>query len=126
MGGNIIDNSAGTAVGATGLLQPSKLNDLIDSSVAATLVVAVGSTSTVVRTDATQADNFHDGLTLVVINTTGTVSRNIQSYSNTNGAFTLDMALPFTPATSDRAMVVNSNELTQLIFANSALIPALL
>ena len=93
---------------------------------AASLNVIAGSSSTEVRTDATQADNFYDGMTLVVVNSEGTVSRDIASYANTNGAFTLNTALPFIPALNDKAIVINANELIQSIFANAALIPATL
>jgi len=68
------------------------------------LVVAAGGTATVVRTGSTKATGFYDDMVLVVIqNGTGTASGMIDAYSNTNGAFTLTEALPFTPAAGDRA-----------------------
>jgi hypothetical protein len=60
--------------------------------------VAAGSSTIEVRTDLTQADNFWDGATMMF--TSGplqNVVRLIESYDQTNGAFTLDEALPSVP-----------------------------
>jgi len=86
----------------------TSVNTLISALIADTLTVASGSTSTVIRTSATQADDFYNNLVFVVINTAGVVARGIDDYDNTNGAFTVDPALPFTPASGDTAFVLNS------------------
>ncbi len=78
---------------------------LLDAIVANDLVVGAGSSTTEVRTGATQATGFYDDMMLVVINTAGTVARVVSAYNNTNGAFTV-ATLPFTPAASDRAIVI--------------------
>jgi hypothetical protein len=66
-----------------------------------------GSTTTVVQTNATQADGFWDGQILIVRDSTGeVVARRVESYASTNGAFTLGEDLPFTPTTNDRCIVV--------------------
>ena len=70
------------------------------------LTVAVGSTTTEVRTNATQADDFYNTLTLVIINAAGVVARRVDDYANTNGAFTVE-TLPFTPSSGDRALVLS-------------------
>lgn len=119
--GTVQDNSNGLTV----------IDELLDhddvlAGVAADLIVGSGSTTTEVRTDATQADNFYDNMMLVVVNSAGTIARTIDSYSNTNGAFTLVNALPFTPSSGDRAVVIANSELISQIFVNSILIPAAL
>jgi hypothetical protein len=43
---------------------------------------------------------------LLVVNTNGTAVRRISEFNNTNGAFFLDEALPFTPAISDPVVVL--------------------
>jgi hypothetical protein len=59
-----------------------------------------------VETDATQADGFYDGLTVVVRNASGNVSRRIASYVQTDGVFYFDDDLPFTPAAGDEVIVL--------------------
>lgn len=83
----------------------TSLSTLSSAVIAASPVVAAGSTTTNVRTNATQATGFFDGMTLVVVNAAGVVARQITAYNNTNGAFTVT-ALPFTPAASDQAFVI--------------------
>lgn len=80
--------------------------ELLGAIVAAAPTAATGSTSTVVRSSATQATSFYNGLLLVAINAAGVAARRISSYANTNGAFTLDSALPFTPSASDQLYVI--------------------
>lgn len=75
------------------------------------LVVAAGSTSTVVKTDATEADDFWNGHPLTIANASGSVTRLILSYSNTEGAFTVAEAYPFTPAASDVATITPTPQL---------------
>lgn len=87
----------------------NKIRDTIfPALVALDTTAASGSTSTVVRSAATQADGFFDGATLLVINAAGVATRRITSYANTNGAFTLASALPFTPSASDRCIVLGN------------------
>jgi hypothetical protein len=83
-----------------------RVDQVRDATVAADVLVIAGSSTTEVRTDAAQADGFYDDLVLVVINSAGVVARQISGYLNTNGAFTVTPALPFTPSTSDRAIVL--------------------
>jgi len=59
-----------------------------------------------VETNATQADGFYDGLTAVVRNASGNVSRRIASYVQTDGTFYFDDDLPFTPAAGDDVIVL--------------------
>lgn len=83
-----------------------KVDQVRDGSIAADLLAIAGGSTTEVRTGATQADGFYDELQLVVLNAAGVVSRRITGYLNTNGAFTVDPALPFTPALNDRILVL--------------------
>lgn len=111
----------------------NSINSLAAAIVAADLVVATGSTSTVVRTNATQITGFYDGLIIVAINSAGSVARSVLGYSNTNGAFTLDSALPFTPSSGDRFIVlgrvasaaasVDTNAVAIAVWARSILSP---
>lgn len=77
-----------------------------NSIVLATLSAAVGSTSTNIRTAATQPDDFYNDQLLIVINSAGASARQITDYSNTNGQFTVSPALPFTPSVSDTVLVI--------------------
>jgi hypothetical protein len=78
------------------------------SLVSADLVAAAGSSAVQIRTGATQADGYYDGMAVVVVNSSGTAMRLVESYLNANGEFTLDSALPFTPAVNDRVLVLNT------------------
>ena len=80
-------------------------DSLRDAIIANDLTVAVGSSTTEVRTGATQATGFYDEMVLVVINSAGAVARSISAYNNTNGAFTV-ATLPFTPSSGDRVIVI--------------------
>lgn len=100
---------AGASIDATISSRASQasLDGLIEALVADSLTATAGSSSTEVRTGATQADGFYDELVLVVVNAAGVAARRISGYLNTNGAFTVDPALPFTPAVSDPVYVLN-------------------
>lgn len=74
--------------------------------VAHEFTAAVGSSPSEVRSTATHASGFHDGATIIVINAAGVAIRRVSEYNNTNGAFFLDDALPFTPASGDPVIVV--------------------
>jgi trimeric autotransporter adhesin len=82
------------------------IRDRIDDALIAAETAAVaGSTATEVRTGLTQADDFFNGMVLVVQNVAGTAARVIDDYANTNGAFSV-ATLPFTPAASDPVFVL--------------------
>lgn len=81
---------------------------LREALIAGEFTAAAGSSTTEIRTNAAQANNFFDDMVVVVVNSAGTAARNITSYANTNGAFTVD-ALPFTPAASDPVYVLNQS-----------------
>ncbi len=83
------------------------IEDILASLIANDLAATAGSSSTEVRTGATQADGFYDEMVLIVVNSAGVAARRITGYLNTNGAFTVDPALPFTPAVSDRVIVLS-------------------
>lgn len=85
----------------------ANVDTLLAATVSVSLAATAGSSSTEVRTGATQVDGFFDDLVLVVVNSAGVVARRITGYLNTNGAFTVDPALPFTPAISDPVHVLN-------------------
>jgi hypothetical protein len=74
--------------------------------IAANLAATAGSTDTVINTGATQTDDYYNGLLVVVVNSTGTVGRRITDYAMTDGAFTLNEALPFTPDVDDPVIVL--------------------
>jgi hypothetical protein len=66
-----------------------------------------GSTPTVVNTTSTKADGFYDGDLLVVRHSSGAAARRVLSYVSAGGTFTLDSALPFTPASANGAYVLS-------------------
>lgn len=111
-----------------------QLQSLIAAIVAADLTAAAGSTNLQIRTSATQASNFYDGLICVIINAAGSVARTVTSFNNTNGAFNLDIALPFTPIVGDRFVVlgrvasaaasVDNSAVALAVWAQSKLSPA--
>jgi hypothetical protein len=82
------------------------LADLERATVSEKLVAAAGGSTTEVRTDSTKADGFYNGAQLVVVNAAGVAVREITSYANTNGAFSVGPELPFTPAASDDVFVL--------------------
>jgi hypothetical protein len=60
-----------------------------------------------VETNATQADGFYDGLTVVVRDSAGNVARRIATYEQTNGSFVFGgQDLPFTPTAGDEVIVL--------------------
>jgi hypothetical protein len=82
------------------------LRDRIDQiSVAAQTTAAAGSTATEIRTGLTQADDFFNNMQVVAINAAGVAVRNINDFTNTNGAILVD-ALPFTPTIGDTIMIL--------------------
>ena len=83
-----------------------RVDQIRDGSIAADILAIAGGSTTEVRTDATEADDFYNEMQLVVLNAAGAVSRRVTDYANTNGAFTVDPALPFTPALNDRVIVL--------------------
>jgi hypothetical protein len=84
----------------------AEIDDIKAALILIKLEVAATSTTTLVKTDADEADDFYNGLTLVVIDTAGeAVARAIDDYANTDGAFTVE-TLPFTPDALDVAYVV--------------------
>lgn len=109
------------------------INLLISAIIAADLVAAVGSTSTVIRTNATQASGFYDGLQVVIINSSGAVARKINGFVNANGEITVDTALPFTPTAGDQIIIlgriasaaaaVDYNAAATAVWAKSILTP---
>jgi hypothetical protein len=104
--GLLQDDSTGTAsVDDSGLVNPAAV---LAAIVSASGVAIAGSTSTIVRTNLTQANNFYDDMYLQVVNSAGTAVRRIDNYANTNGAFSLNSALPFTPAADDQIFVLST------------------
>lgn len=101
----ILSDSTPFAGADIGLIK-TDTNDLVEAVIAAAFTATAGSTSTEVRTAAGQATGFFDGMLLLVVNTNGTAVRRISEFNNTNGAFFLDEALPFTPAVSDPVVVL--------------------
>lgn len=81
------------------------ISRLVPTDVAITARVAAGSTTTEIRTGLTQADDFFENMQVVIQNAAGTVVRNVDAYSNTNGAITVS-TLPFTPAVGDFVYLV--------------------
>lgn len=68
---------------------------------------ATGGTSADLETDASKVTGFYDGLTVVVRNAAGNVSRHIVTYEQTDGVFNFgDDELPFTPAVGDEVIVL--------------------
>jgi len=68
---------------------------------------ATGGTPADIETDALKANGFYDGLTVVVRNAAGNVSRHIVTYEQTDGVFNFgDDELPFTPAAGDEVIVL--------------------
>jgi hypothetical protein len=82
------------------------LRDRIDQiSVAAQTTASAGSTATEIRTGLTQADDFFNNMQVVAINAAGVAVRNINDFTNTNGAIIVD-ALPFTPTIGDTVLIL--------------------
>ena len=121
------------APGSYGELVQDSFSTLIAAIIAADLLVEVGSTDTVIKTGATQADSFYDGLVVVISNMAGTVARKVNLYNQADGTFTLDQALPFTPSVGDRFIVlgriasatanIDNNAVAIAVWARSILAP---
>jgi len=79
--------------------------DIHDALIMAVLTASGGAVDGVL-TNATQADGFYDGLTLVVRNADGSVARRIDSYVQADGTFYFDDDLPFVPAAGDEVIVL--------------------
>jgi hypothetical protein len=75
------------------------------TSIAAEATATAGSTATEIRTGLTQADDFYNNMQVVIVGAAGTVVRNIDDYSNVNGAITVS-ALPFTPSVGDPVIIL--------------------
>lgn len=104
--GVISSVNANTNSAVASLATSSSIAQLLSILAAASPTAATGSTSTIVRSNASQATSFFNGMVLLIINSAGVAARRILSYSNTNGAFTLDSALPFTPSNGDQMYVL--------------------
>ncbi len=72
-----------------------------------TYTVGSGSSTTEVRTDCTESSGRYLAGSPVIIMRAGIYlhAMDITGYSNTNGAFTLGTALPFTPAAGDKLVI---------------------
>ena len=70
--------------------------------------VVTGGTALAVETNVTQADDFYNGMILVVQNAAGTAARQIDVYQQINGTFILLSALPFTPSPNDPITVLST------------------
>jgi hypothetical protein len=78
---------------------------LENALIAARLTVGAGASATLVPTDATQADGFYNGMTVMVRSVSGNVVRRIQLFANASGEFTLP-ELPFVPSPGDDFIVL--------------------
>ena len=83
---------------------------LVGSVVAGVTTAAALSTNVQIRTPLLQADNFFNGMFIVVQNAAGNVVRRIADYTALNGAFYVDDALPFVPAPGDVVYITAPNE----------------
>ena len=107
----------------------NNINRIKAAIIVADLLAAAGSTSTIIRTNATQADDFYNNLQVVIVNTAGVVARKIDDYANTNGAITVDNALPFTPSPGDSVIIMGQvastlpETIATAIWAKSILTP---
>ncbi len=101
----------------------ANVDDLEEATIAAQLAATSGSTTTEIRTGATQATGFYDDMVIVVVNSAGVATRPILSYANTNGAFTVDI-LPFTPAVSDPVIVLARTSSATATVDNAAIADA--
>jgi len=69
-------------------------------------VVGASSTTTSVRTDRAEASNFwNNGVLAFISGANKGLARKVQSYSNTNGAFTVN-ALPNAPSAGDLGIIL--------------------
>jgi hypothetical protein len=95
----------------------SNVQDIHEALIMAVLAATGGGVDGV-ETNATQADGFYDGLTVVVRNSSGNVSRRIASYVQADGVFYFDDDLPFVPAPGDEVIVLGV--LGKVLCENSA------
>ena len=95
-------DSAGERLATT----DDRVEVLENALIAARLTAAAGSTASSVVTNATQPDDFYNGMTVMVRHADGNVVRRIVDYEGTSGAFTLAPDLPFTPAAGDDFIVL--------------------
>ncbi len=86
-------------------------DSLGESLIAARTTALAGSTTTVIRTGLAQANDFFNGMQVIVINAAGIAARPIDSYAQINGAITVE-ALPFTPALNDVVLVISRSGAT--------------
>lgn len=100
----------GTTIPALIATIDANVDTLLAALVESSLTASAGSTTTEVRTGATQANDFYNGAVIVVINSAGTAARIVEDFANTNGAFTVT-ALPFTPAASDPVHILSADQL---------------
>lgn len=77
----------------------------IHSALIMAVLTADGGDTEHVETNAGQADDFYNGMTVVVRNSAGNVVRRIISYSQTDGVFEVP-ELPFTPQAGDDVIVL--------------------
>ena len=82
----------------------SRIDALDSALVLARLTVSSGATDTVVPTNATKPDGYYDGMTVVLIDGTESISRRVSSYAT--GSFTLDPPAPFTPSNGSSLVVL--------------------
>lgn len=71
-----------------------------------TFTVAAGGNALTVRSDAIEADGYFDRMLVIVESGSERMARRVRSYSQTDGAFTLESALPFVPAAGDTITVI--------------------
>ena len=84
----------------------TNLPDYPEWFIAKSGLVIAGSSTTEIRTDFIEADDFFNNMQVVVINAAGVIARNVHDYANVNGAITVE-ALPFTPANNDDGFIVS-------------------
>ena len=72
----------------------------------ATFTVAAGGDDISIHSDATQADDYFNGMLVIVTSGTDVMARRIDDYTQTNGVFDLEEALPFTPGAGDTIVVL--------------------
>ena len=96
-----------TSAGYRLAMVDSNVADIHNGLIMAVLTATGGGVDGVL-TNATQDDGFYDGLTLVIRNADGNVSRRIDSYVQTDGTFYFDDDLPFVPAAGDDVIVLGT------------------
>jgi len=75
----------------------------------------LGGTALAVQTNATQPDGFFDGTRVVVYNAAGAAFGLTHTYAQASGLFTLEKALPFTPAAGDTFLVLGTADVHSLL-----------